>query len=111
MSHVETEERNGALVLKPLPGEHAGRLAALQACLRAVEGRHAPLVVLDLSAVPDLSSADLGVLVALGQVVSGTRGRLRLAGLGEDGRRALESARLANQLPLFADVRTALNTP
>ena len=67
----------------------------------------AGLIVLDLSAIPDLSSADLGVLVALGQVVAGGRGRLRLAAVSDDSRRALEIARLANQLPVFADVRAA----
>jgi anti-anti-sigma factor len=110
MTHdgFEKEERNGALVLKPLPGEHAGRLAALQACMRALEGRQQTLVVLDLSAVPELSSADLGVLVALNHVIRGARGRLRLAGLNTEARAALESTGLANQLPVFADVRAAL---
>jgi anti-anti-sigma factor len=106
---LEVEERDGALLLKPLP--LAGRLAALQACVKAVEGRTETLVVLDLSEIRDLSSADLGVLVAVGQVVSSRHGRLRLAGLRPSARQALEASRLATHLPVFADVAAALAAP
>lgn len=106
---LEQEARNGALILKPQP--LAGRLAALQACVKAVEDCTETLVVLDLSEIRDLTSADLGVLVAVGQVVRSRPGRLRLANLRPSARQALEASRLATHLPVFPDVPSALAAP
>jgi anti-anti-sigma factor len=68
----------------------------------------APLVVLNLSELPFMSSLFIGMLVALDRRVKAAGGRLRLCGLRPQTHEALSIAKLDTVLSICADESAAL---
>jgi anti-anti-sigma factor len=66
--------------------------------------------VVDASAVPFVDSQGLEALVEAGDELSGTGQPLKLCGLNETVRQALELTELAPRFELFADVNTAVRS-